>query len=1007
MRRFGGLLCVGTVLPVFIVGIAHAQDGIWTGPGTEWTTGANWSSSPTVPDNNAAFINNGAPRSITISNDASVNTLTFDSAAPAYSFAVGNGATFTLGGLNNNSTFDPAFQVSGGSTFAIGDGAGIVIGSLADGSGGGTVVLGASDPGTFLYIAGDATTRFSGSFAGAGSLELDNGANLILTGSTNFGTIGGDLELCSCSAGGLTIDGGALTVRGQSEGVTIFGGTLSVINGGTLQIGPAAGTNADLAVGGGDLDIAGAGSSVTVTGYTGVGIFAHGGISISSGGTLNSQSGAEIDALFGAATVAVTGAGSTWNVGGPGLYVGGGSTDGIGKLTISNGGVVNVTAGGVAIGDAIDGSSVLRVSGAGATLNVTAGTLKIGATSCGCGLVGALIVDDGGTVNAAATTIDPGSGLRLGTGGLAGALVTPTIANNGEIVANFTDTLTLAADISGTGTLRKAGMGTLILSGNNSYTGDTTVAGGRLTVNGTITSEVTVDAGASFGGTGTVVGNVTNNGIVRPDIGTLNVTGTYTQNAGGTYQVELTPSGQSDRIAVTGNAVLNGTVAILPDSGSYTRNTTYTILTATGGRSGTFAGITGGNFAFLTPSLSYDLNDVFLTLLLADNAFANGSRTGNQYAVGTVLDQASAGATGDFATVLNALSGLDTVQGPQALNTISGQPVANFGSFNTQTASALMAVLGSQLGALHGGAGGGTHVAMAGPIDDQACTFVCDVAQPSRYGTWISGVAGLGSVAGNSNAGTFTYNFGGTAVGADYRLRPDLLVGLGAGYVSGTQWTDGFNGRGTTDAFSGSLYASYTPGPLYIDGLVGYAYAIDRLTRTISISGLQPRTAQASTGANQFMGQIETGYKLAVPVPATASITPFFRLAGSTTRQNGFTESGAQSLDLTVAPQTTNSLRTTLGADLAAEIRKVAVDLRLGWQHENADTARPMTASFAGAPGQAFTVYGATPQRDSAVLGLAARTHVADATELYARYDGEVGGGSDNHAFTAGLKMMW
>jgi outer membrane autotransporter protein len=318
-----------------------------------------------------------------------------------------------------------------------------------------------------------------------------------------------------------------------------------------------------------------------------------------------------------------------------------------------------------------------------------------------------------------------------------------------------------------------------------------------------------------------------------------------------------------------------------------------------------------------------------------------------------------------------------------------------------------MAVLGSQLGALHGGAGGGTHVAMAGPIDDQACTFVCDVAQPSRYGTWISGVAGLGSVAGNSNAGTFTYNFGGTAVGADYRLRPDLLVGLGAGYVSGTQWTDGFNGRGTTDAFSGSLYASYTPGPLYIDGLVGYAYAIDRLTRTISISGLQPRTAQASTGANQFMGQIETGYKLAVPVPATASITPFFRLAGSTTRQNGFTESGAQSLDLTVAPQTTNSLRTTLGADLAAEIRKVAVDLRLGWQHENADTARPMTASFAGAPGQAFTVYGATPQRDSAVLGLAARTHVADATELYARYDGEVGGGSDNHAFTAGLKMMW
>ena len=32
---------------------------------------------------------------------------------------------------------------------------------------------------------------------------------------------------------------------------------------------------------------------------------------------------------------------------------------------------------------------------------------------------------------------------------------------------------------------------------------------------------------------------------------------------------------------------------------------------------------------------------------------------------------------------------------------------------------------------------------------------------------------------------------------------------------------------------------------------------------------------------------------------------------------------------------------------------------------------------------------------------------VSDATEFYARYDGEVGGGTDNHAITAGLRMRW
>jgi uncharacterized protein with beta-barrel porin domain len=41
------------------------------------------------------------------------------------------------------------------------------------------------------------------------------------------------------------------------------------------------------------------------------------------------------------------------------------------------------------------------------------------------------------------------------------------------------------------------------------------------------------------------------------------------------------------------------------------------------------------------------------------------------------------------------------------------------------------------------------------------------------------------------------------------------------------------------------------------------------------------------------------------------------------------------------------------------------------------------------------------------VLALAATTVVAEATSLYLRYDGAVGGGSDAHAFTAGLRMTW
>src|SRR5262249_47941968 len=158
-------------------------------------------------DNTATFTGNGAPTSVTISNSTSINTIDFDAAAPAYSFLIQNGATFTINNaINTSSSFGPAFSVNAGATLALGDRVFAEIGSLADGpAGGGTVRIGTSNPNTVLSIAGNSSTTFSGSFAGAGSLELDNGASLTLTGASNgrnIGTIGGDLTLCDCSSGG-------------------------------------------------------------------------------------------------------------------------------------------------------------------------------------------------------------------------------------------------------------------------------------------------------------------------------------------------------------------------------------------------------------------------------------------------------------------------------------------------------------------------------------------------------------------------------------------------------------------------------------------------------------------------------------------------------------------------------------------------------------------------------------------------------------------------------------
>ena len=41
------------------------------------------------------------------------------------------------------------------------------------------------------------------------------------------------------------------------------------------------------------------------------------------------------------------------------------------------------------------------------------------------------------------------------------------------------------------------------------------------------------------------------------------------------------------------------------------------------------------------------------------------------------------------------------------------------------------------------------------------------------------------------------------------------------------------------------------------------------------------------------------------------------------------------------------------------------------------------------------------------MIGFSASTNIAAATQLYLRYDGEIGSGSDNHTLNLGLRISW
>ncbi|HGW5809779.1 TPA: S8 family serine peptidase, partial [Serratia marcescens] len=210
-------------------------------------------------------------------------------------------------------------------------------------------------------------------------------------------------------------------------------------------------------------------------------------------------------------------------------------------------------------------------------------------------------------------------------------------------------------DISGHGGLTKQGIGTLVLTGNNTYAGPTLVNQGWLAVNGSVTSAVSVQNGGIVGGSGTV-GSLTarQGGTVAPgnSIGTLNVAGNVSFEPGSHYAVEVGPNGQSDRIQSGGSATIGGgEVAVtLENSANLLAQSEvrsllgqkYTILSAQQGVSGQFDAV-ALNYLFLGTGLSYQPTGVTLSVGRNGTSFASVAQTPNERAVAAAAEALAAG----------------------------------------------------------------------------------------------------------------------------------------------------------------------------------------------------------------------------------------------------------------------------------------------------------------------------------------------------------------------------
>jgi uncharacterized repeat protein (TIGR01451 family) len=229
------------------------------------------------------------------------------------------------------------------------------------------------------------------------------------------------------------------------------------------------------------------------------------------------------------------------------------------------------------------------------------------------------------TISGAAGALNvTGGPIGLQTGGT----VTDSFNNNGTDTlpgltlngpATFTvsvaaETLRINGDITGTGGLTKTGIGTLLLTGANTYSGTTQVNGGTLNVSGS-TGAVTAGSGGTLTGTGTVASiSALSGGIVS---GNLSVSGGVVFAAGSSFNAVITNGSVFSRINATGTVDLSAgpTLHVTLAPGFSPPPGTVFVLVP-GAVAGGFSGL--GQGAIFTSGATFRINYASVTLTVLD-----------------------------------------------------------------------------------------------------------------------------------------------------------------------------------------------------------------------------------------------------------------------------------------------------------------------------------------------------------------------------------------------------
>ncbi|MFN3231776.1 MAG: hypothetical protein ACE363_06400 [Alphaproteobacteria bacterium] len=283
----------------------------------------------------------------------------------------------------------------------------------------------------------------------------------------------------------------------------------------------------------------------------------------------------------------------------------------------------------------------------------------------------------------------------------------------------------------------------------------------------------------------------------------------------------------------------------------------------------------------------------------------------------------------------------------------------------------------------------------------------------NRAAFWLAGQ--FDTVEVDANNGFLNYEFDTVQgfAGFDYEvINNTLLLGIMGGFGNTDVDFAGRTGEGDIDQWNIGGYLSYFTEDMfaYVQGGIGDLNIESE--RDINFGGMfggVDLLALADYDGDFHYISGKAGYSFDIGENGI-KLTPEVGLAYVKVETDAFTETGAGNLNLLIDEQSAKSFRVTAQLRVSKTMRTGngghwTPYLRAGIAHEFEDDLRAITGRIEGVPGSSFTVNGEPARETTGLFGAGVNAALSDMFSVFLDYEGEFGGGYEEHSVTGGVRL--